>query len=375
MLATLLKASRPFIVTGPSLYMWGDNSSRAIGDGTNTDRSSPVQIGATDAWDVVSVGGESEFTLAIKSTGTLWAWGNNGDGQLGLGNTTSRSVPVQVGALSDWAQVSAGGNNHTLAVKTDGTLWAWGDNSILGKLGDGTTTKRSSPVQIGALSDWAQVSAGHPSSFAIKTNGTLWAWGGNANGQLGTNNQTAYSSPVQVGALSDWAQVSSGGLSTEAFTLAVKTNGTLWAWGDNSFGQLGLGSTTSYSSPVQVGALSNWAQVSAGALHTSAIKTNGTLWGWGYNALGSVGNGTSTNYSSPVQIGSLSDWAQVAAGYLHSVAVKTNGTLWAWGNNDQGELGTNNTTIYSSPVQVGALSNWATVSTKSGSQTTGALTT
>ena len=157
--------------------------------------------------------------------------------------------------------------------------------------------------------------------MSIKTDGTIWAWGLNNRGQLGDDTVSYRSSPVQIGALTNWAQVSAGDL----FTASVKTDGTLWAWGDNGRGQLGIGTAagTYRSSPVQIGALTTWSQVSAGAEHTAAIKTDGTMWAWGGNISGEVGDGTTVSRSSPVQVGALTTWAQVAGGSVHTVAIKT----------------------------------------------------
>jgi hypothetical protein len=184
-----------------------------------------VAVSCRSAWWKVAAG--SNHTVGIRPDGTLWAWGDNGIGQLGDGTTTSRSAPVQVG--SGFASVAAG-PYHTVAVKTDGTLWAWGYNGN-GQLGDGTTTQRVAPVQVG--SGFASVAAGYYHTVAVKTDGTLWAWGYNGNGQLGDGTTTQRVVPVQVG--SGFDSLAAGG----AHSMAVKTDGTLWAWGDNSYGQLG----------------------------------------------------------------------------------------------------------------------------------------
>ena len=250
---------------------------------------------------------------------------------------------------------------NPLAVQTSTlvyNLYSWGRNTF-GRLGLGDTVNRSSPTQVGSLTTWATLSiSGGPRGIAIKTDGTLWSWGVNNSGQLGLGNTTNYSSPKQVGALTNWLTVANGYYST----LAIKTDGTLWAWGDNAKGQLGLGNTTSYSSPKQVGALTAWSKISCGQDNTMAIKTNGTLWAWGNNAVGMLGVGNTTNYSSPVQVGALTNWLNVASVYA-SIATKTDGTLWTWGFNTFGQLGNGNTTNYSSPVQVGALTNWSKVGT------------
>ena len=243
----------------------------------------------------------------------------------------------------------AAGEFHTVAIKTDGTLWAWGYNAY-GQLGDGTTTNRHSPVQIGTGTDWAKVEAGKEYTVAIKTDGTLWAWGANYSGQLGDGTTTWRYSPVQIGSDTNWAKVAAG----DRYTVAIKTDGTLWAWGDNYYGQLGDGTRTTRYSPVQIGTGTNWAKVAAGGAHTIAIKTDGTLWAWGYNYYGQLGDGTTTNRTSgPVQIGTGTNWAKVAAGWYHTVAIKTDGTLWAWGSNGDGQLGDGSTaTNRTSPVQI-----------------------
>ena len=297
-------------------------------------------------------------TWPVGSPQYLYGWGNNAQGQLGLGNTTSYESPIAVGALATWRSIDSG-KGFNLATKSDGTLWAWGQNNV-GQLGLGNTTYYSSPKQVGALTTWLTISASYTSSFVIKTDGTLWSWGGNTAGQLGLGNTTSYSSPKQVGVLTNWLKIGTGTAGGSfGITLAIKTDGTLWSWGGNAQGQLGLGSTSNYSSPMQVGALTTWSNVEAGyANFTLATKTDGTLWSWGNNSSGKLGLGNTTNYSSPMQVGALTGWLNVAAGFYSSLAIKSNGTLWTWGTGASGQLGLNNTTTYSSPKQVGALTNW-----------------
>ena len=372
---------------GGTLFAFGSGTNGGLGLGNNTYYSSPIQVGSLTSWRYVSVNSSTALTLrnistAIKTDGTLWAWGENRTGQLGQNYVTNTySSPIQVGSFTNWKQVSAG-CGYVLAVKTDGTLWAWGWNGT-GQLGLGyagstvaTGGYYSSPVQVGALTNWKQVSASaadpsiRASSAALKTDGTLWTWGNNTFGQLGIGVSTSgyYSNPIQVGSLTNWKQVSVGYVVSVAnfgWMAAVKTDGTLWTWGVNTNGQLGLGfagATSYYSSPVQVGALTNWKQVSTGGASCLAIKTDGTLWAWGSNGNGQLGNGNRTYYSSPIQVGSLTNWKQVSCQSDGSVsstlAVKTDGTLWAWGSGTSGQLGQNNTTSYSSPIQVGSLTNW-----------------
>ncbi len=199
-------------------------------------------------------------------------------------------------------------------------LWVWGRNNV-GQLGDETTTYRSSPVQIGALKDWLNSGSGGSDTHLIKTDGTLWGMG--TASLVGDAAGINRSSPVQVGALTDWASIDGG----QSHNLAIKTDGTLWSWGNANYsGRLGLEDAISRSSPVQVGALLDWANVSAGVNHSLVVKTNGTLWSWGAANAGRLGNNTITpNTSSPVQVGALTDWASVSAAVKHSLAVKTDG--------------------------------------------------
>ena len=346
----------------PELRSWGQNNYgyNALGDNTTTNRSSPVQTAAGGTnWKQVSCG--YYYAAAIKTDGTLWTWGHNSNGGLGDNTTTDRSSPVQTAAGgTNWKQVS-GGQSHTAAIKTDGKLWTWGWNNT-GQLGDNTLTDRLSPVQtIAGGTNWKQVAGGLYHTAAIKTNGELWSWGWNGVGQLGTNTAADRSSPVQtIAAGTNWKQVSCG----QSYTAAIKTDGTLWTWGFNNYGQLGDNTLTNRSSPVQTTAAgTNWKQVAGGAAHTAAINTTGELWTWGYNGGGQLGDNTDTSKSNPVQtIAGGTNWKQVAGGSNHTAAIKTDGTLWIWGHNSNGGLGDNTTTDRSSPVQtIAGGTNWKQV--------------
>ena len=196
--------------------------------------------------------------------GELWTWGHNVEGQLGLGDTTNRCVPVQVGALTDWTNSGGIWSGETLhMIRSNGTLWGWGKNATYGQIGDGTTTNRSSPVQIGSDTDWAMISTGDRNAAAIKTNGTLWTWGYNSYGRLGHGDSTSRCVPTQVGSLTDWASVSIP--SPLAYYVAyLKTDGTLWATGGSGYGALGDGTVTARSSPVQIGSATHWTAFEAG---------------------------------------------------------------------------------------------------------------
>ena len=340
-----------------NLLAWGSGFHGQLGLGNTAYYSSPVQVGTLTNWKIISPSSGSSWVMSIKTDNTLWSWGYNGFGQLGLGNTTNYSSPVQVGALTNWLTISSG-YGHVLATKTDGTLWSWGLNQY-GQLGLGNITYRSSPVQVGLLTNWLTISAGYLISAAIKTDGTLWTWGGNNVGQLGLGNKTNYSSPKQVGALTNWSKIFAAGYAN-SFVLAIKTDGTLWSWGINTAGQLGLGNTTYYSSPKQVGALTNWSVPNTGFNFSVCIKTDGTMWSWGKNNnYGQLGLNNLSYYSSPKQVGALTTWLNASSGQYHTLATKTDGTIWTWSRNNNGQLGLGNTTNYSSPKQVGILTNWS----------------
>lgn len=239
----------------------------------------------------------------------------------------SQAVCPQAAVSNYWKEVAANDLNSA-AIKTDGTLWVWGSNGS----GQVSSSRPShipvtTPFQIGTGNNWAQVSLGLNSVFALKTDGSLWAWGDNGFGQLGTGNTTAVSTPTQVQPGTVWKSISTSLWSI----LAIKSDGSLWAWGNNQRGQLGTGNTTNYSTPVRIGTGTSWSSVSTGFEQTLAIQTNGTLWGWGTNNLFQVGDGTGNNRFTPVQIGTATNWKKAVAGTMLSVAVRTDGTLWGWG--------------------------------------------
>ena len=353
------------------LYVCGSGNSGRLGTGNTSDLDEIVQLGSLTDWTDASIIAEgvqnlsqTDFCQVVKTDGTLWAWGRNADGRLGDGTEDDKSSPIQIGSLTNWYNIS-NGERGPAAVKTDGTIWNWGINN-LGQLGQGDTTDRSSPVQIGSLTNWASAHRGADSTVARKTDGTLWSWGSGALGQLGDGTTVNKSSPVQIGALTTWASVSSG----SSHRAALKTDGTLWVWGNNSYGQLGNGeSGSNYSSPIQVGSLTDWSKVNCGEYFTVAIKTNGTLWTWGRSYYGQLGHGNTTNLSSPVQVGSLTDWDIVNGFAGHCVALKTNGTLWVWGNGDAGQLCQGehgDDADHSSPVQVGSDTDWKAINNSYG---------
>jgi alpha-tubulin suppressor-like RCC1 family protein len=304
----------------------------------------------------------SNIIPLLSLSSIAFTWGNPIYGKLGDNTTISRSSPVSVvGGFTDWVQLS-GGRAHSLGVRSNGTAWAWG-RSTSGQLGDNTTISRSSPVSVvGGFTDWVQVSGGYSHSLGLRSNGTAWAWGSGSSGQLGANVTTDRSSPVSVvGGYTDWVQVSAG----ETHSLGIRANGTAWAWGSNTHGRLGDNTTVSSSSPVSVvGGYTDWVQLSAGQNQSLGVRANGTAWAWGNNTSGRLGDDTTVSRSSPVSVvGGFTDWIQVSGGNYHSLGLRANGTAWAWGNGGFGRLGDNTAVSRSSPVSVvGGFTDWIRVS-------------
>ena len=360
------------IKTDGTLWTWGQNRYKyrwddplykygMLGTASTIDLSNvPVQVAKAYKWKSISVG--TNYSLAIRSDNTLWTWGGNQDGQLGIGTTTHSNVPVQIAGT--WKSVSAG-NNHSLGIQSDDTLWAWGNNRF-GQLGDRTTTDRNVPVQIAGT--WKSVSAGNRHSLAIRSDNTLWAWGNNRFGQLGNNMLLHRSNPIQIAGMAQWKSISAG----NSYSLGIQSDDTLWTWGNGSDGRLGFFRDQNLHVPSQIGGDSwiqiaiirntfgtnrgpqdsvfkewkeaKWQSVAAGSTHSLAIRSDGTLWAWGSGDKGELGFRSDRGKKYPHQVDDL-QWKSITAGFGLSLGIIKSHvqwldqTLWAWGYNSNGQLG------------------------------------
>lgn len=397
-----------------TVWAWGTNAVGQLGDGTAAtvpkQRNPVLVLGLTGVTAIAATGSGG---VALKADGTVWQWGGStlGDGSY---------APVQVAGLANVVQISAG-EAHKLALKSDGTVWSWGVNS-LGQLGDGTQTSTANPVQVIGLSGATLIAAGAYSSFAKTNDGRLWAWGGwNGAGPLnagfladGTSASSASSAPVVVGSITNplviapsiavtnssvavlqengnvltWGMHRALGTglanagahfgtvaltgvdsvaASDAYLLAQRQDGTVWAWGWNTNGQLGDGTTTQRATPRQVVGLQNVVQVRAGAAHSLALDTDGSVWAWGWNSYGQLGDGGVSDRATAAKVIGISGVTAISAGGAgaHALALKADGTVWAWGRNDYGQLGDGSTENRSTPVQVSALSGIVAIATGS----------
>tara|TARA_B100000902_G_C27198251_1_gene857623 strand:+ start:27 stop:1202 length:1176 start_codon:yes stop_codon:yes gene_type:complete len=352
------------------LWSWGHNDKGNLGHNNRTNYSSPKQVGSGADWAVLdrsNTGGK--MSAAIKTDGTLWLWGNNNDGDLGLNDVVLRSSPTQIPGTT-WAAVSSRGpDDGYMASKTDGTLWVWGEN-YNGGLGLnqslGSLDRVSSPVQLPGT-NWSTnpvhyATGGGGRAAAIKTDGSLWVWGDGNYGRLGLNDYPASgprrrSSPTQLTSATNWKNISAG----PGQLLMVNTSGEMYMYGDGTNGILAQNDTINYSSPTQIPG-TTWNKVAVSGYCGYAIKTDGTLWAWGYNNNGDLAQNDRIYRSSPVQIPGTT-WNDIEGGNSWALATKTDGSLWAWGYSySYGHLGLNDMTHRSSPTQIPG--TWGSVTTK-----------
>ncbi|RYE17383.1 MAG: hypothetical protein EOP51_23975, partial [Sphingobacteriales bacterium] len=347
----------PYAGNAQSLWSWGNNLHGELGNGqwgTGFPGNTPAQAGTTTNWKYVDANGRTPHALQADSS--LWGWGDNNSGQLGNATTTASYVPVRIGTDNDWVKISTG-DYHTVGLKANGTVWTWGSNSF-GTLGNGTSSATPAdyaPAKVGTDADWAEIAAGEWFTLAIKTNGTLWYWGHDNSGNVLTQ-----TTPLQVGTDADWKTVATG---YNSHNIAIKTDGTMWGWGHNDIGQIGQGTAVGVpiAVPTKIGTDNKWLSASVGHSYTLALKTDGTLWAWGWNDRGQLGDGGTTDKYAPQQVGTDTDWKIATAGRKHSLAIKNNGTLWTWGWNGDKQLGDGTTTDRKTPAQVGTATDWVSI--------------
>ena len=335
-------------LTNGTTYSFTVSAVNAEGESTPT-----ASISATPVAPAVpAIAGASDHSIALKADGTVWAWGDNAYGELGNGTTTDSLVPVQVSGVSNAVSIAAGGH-HSMAVLSDGTVVAWGANAD-GQLGNNSTTDSSVPVAVAGLTGITSVAVGGMHSLALKSDGSVWTWGEGDSGQLGNNSLTESHVPVQVTATSlGTASALSAG---STFSEALKSDGTVWTWGSNSKGQLGNGVAGLKKVPVQVSSLTGAVGIAAGYQHALAVKSDGTVWSWGLNGNGQLGNNSTTDSNVPVQVSGISTATQVAAGNNFSNALLTSGSVSSWGAGANGRLGNNGTSNQVTPVQITSFS-------------------
>lgn len=348
------------ICSDSTVKAFGENATGQIGNGNTIDQATPVTVAGLSGIIAVSGGGDQleAHSMALKANGTVWCWGSNLYG--GLGNASAMgtfvTAPVQALILTGAKAISAGGW-HSVALKNDGTVWAWGWNGD-GQLGDGTTVDKSIPTQVPSLTNVTKIAAGTYHTLALKNDGTVWAWGDNVSGQLGNGTTGSdRNTPVQVNGLANVVAITAG----RFFSMAVKNDGSVWTWGQNLYGQLGNGNTTDSNVPVQVNGLTDItsAVAASGAFHAHALKNDGTVWSWGRNTYGNLGNNTLINSSVPVLMTNFTSPMGMAAGTNFSLFYKSDGSMWGIGRNASGQLGnatvTQRNVAFQSPVMCSVL--------------------
>ena len=347
------------IKTNGEIWTWGLNQygQHALGteDSDNTHRAPSKSLDGN--WTSVSAG--TFHIAAIKDDGTMWTWGKGGSGQLGHGLSTNSSVPVQENTkATNWVAVSAG-HLHNIALNSLGDIYTFGANTY-GQIGDGSSGASRVPKQLGSDKNWTSVSAGYDMTLAKSSTSELWATGSNTYGQLGDNTLEKKKILTKVDTnATNWLILSSG----RYFNIVSNSDGELWSWGRNGFGELGTGSIDYETSPKQeLLAATDWLDVGVGKDFSVGLKDDGTLWTWGNGQNFALGDGTAISKNAPTQIASDKNWTKIAVCDYYALALDTNNILWAWGSNSYGRLGTGNTISQSTPLRITGDADWESIS-------------
>jgi alpha-tubulin suppressor-like RCC1 family protein len=316
-----------------NVFGFGYNGNGQLGNGSTFSTSVPTAVAGVAG--IQQISSSANHALAVRNDGTVKAWGFNDSGQLGVSNTQASAVNAVDVAGVGFVTAVAAGRYHSLALKADGTVWAWGLNSD-GQLGDGSlATSRSTPAQIVSLSGVVAIAAGSRHNLALLGNGNVMVWGANESGQLGDGSTTRRTTPV-LASIGGVVAVAAGG----AHSLAIKSNGTAWAWGANGFGQLGNGGTINSAAPVAIISLgSGVGLIAAGENHSLAVKSGGALFSWGSNLNGQLGDGSSLSRSIPFTMTTPANVVAISGGGHHSAAINNRGELFVWGDNYFGQVG------------------------------------
>ena len=332
------------------VWAWGSNDAGQLGYSTpNANQTSATPTAVPGTFAIVAIAAGRMHSLAITSLGRVVAWGGNADGQLGTGTATASVSPIAT-QMTDAVAVAAG-YKHSLAVKTNGTVWAWGKNDW-SQLANVSVASSNVPLNVAGLTDVRAVAGGYFHSVALKGDGTVWSWGSNGNGVLGDGSTIPRNAnPVQAKGIVDAIAVAAGAY----HTIALRADSTVWAWGSDIFGELGRGvrpaPCCAFSSvPVRVVALTGIVAIAAAGYHSLALRSDGTVWAWGDNDFGELGDGTTMTRYAPVQVGGLPAIHSIAAGAIYSLALDRTGRVWVWGSNDAGELGNGVLHSVGSPV-------------------------
>lgn len=342
-----------------NVLTWGSNVNGQLGDGTLTRRTVPGLVANFSGAVAVSAG--SEHTLALKGDGTVWSWGRNDNGQLGIGSqspTSTPRTPVQVSGLANIVAIAAG-QDFSAALRSDGTVWTWGGNGR-GDLGDNSGARQTRPVRVTALpANIEAIAAGDLHMLALDATGTVWAWGQNSRGEIGDGSSAFERDlPVVLGSLANITAIGAGA----EHSLARQIGGAVFAWGKNQDGQVGDGTQSDRNVPTRVAQLAASVAAAGGGAFSIALKADGLLSAWGYNFFGQLGNGGNATSTTPAPVSTLSAVSAVSAGDNHALALRNDGQVWAWGRNDLGPLGVSATvSSANTPLQVAGVGGAGTL--------------